>query len=84
MSCYRLIGLFILLVSGFVTVEAIAAAERPNVILIFADDQGTLDLNCYGSKDLHPPCATIQHVENHSAGGNSGCAWHRGNLSQTA
>ena len=147
MSCYRLIGLFILLVSGFVTVEAIDAAERPNVILIVADDQGTLDLNCYGSKDLHPPnlddlarrgvrftqfyvgspvcspsraalltgryphraalkrlpddllerlevpilaeqphppCATIQHVENHSAGGNSGCAWHRGNLSQTA
>ncbi len=29
--------------------------SRPNVILIFTDDQGTLDLNCYGSKDLHTP-----------------------------
>ena len=27
----------------------------PNVILIFTDDQGTLDLNCYGSKDLFTP-----------------------------
>ena len=36
--------------------QAAAAPEhRPNVILIFADDQGTLDLNCYGSKDLHTP-----------------------------
>lgn len=32
-----------------------ADAARPNVILIFADDQGTLDLNCYGSKDLYTP-----------------------------
>ena len=30
--------------------------KRPtNVLLIFTDDQGTLDLNCYGSKDLHTP-----------------------------
>jgi len=29
--------------------------RRPNVIVIFTDDQGTLDLNCYGSKDLHTP-----------------------------
>ncbi len=29
--------------------------RRPNVILIFSDDQGTLDLNCYGSKDLVTP-----------------------------
>ena len=28
------------------------AAERPNVLLIFADDQGTVDLGCYGSEDL--------------------------------
>ena len=33
-----------------------AKAERkPNVILIFTDDQGTLDVNCYGSKDLYTP-----------------------------
>ena len=32
-----------------------SAADRPNVILIYTDDQGSLDLNCYGSKDLHTP-----------------------------
>jgi len=29
--------------------------ERPNVILIYSDDQGTIDLNCYGAKDLYTP-----------------------------
>jgi arylsulfatase A-like enzyme len=28
------------------------AAERPNVVLILTDDQGTIDLNCYGAHDL--------------------------------
>lgn len=28
---------------------------RPNVLLIFTDDQGTLDANCYGSRDLYTP-----------------------------
>ena len=32
-----------------------SAAQPPNVIIIMADDQGTLDLGCYGSKDLHTP-----------------------------
>ena len=27
----------------------------PNVVLIFADDQGTVDANCYGSSDLYTP-----------------------------
>jgi arylsulfatase A-like enzyme len=31
------------------------AQERPNVILIYSDDQGAIDLNCYGSKDLETP-----------------------------
>lgn len=35
--------------------EAKEASRPPNVVLIFSDDQGTLDLNCYGSKDLHTP-----------------------------
>ncbi len=30
-------------------------AAPPNVILFFTDDQGTLDANCYGSKDLFTP-----------------------------
>ena len=33
----------------------LGAQERPNVIVIMTDDQGTLDLNCYGAKDLYTP-----------------------------
>ncbi len=29
--------------------------ERPNVLLILTDDQGTLDVHCYGSRDLFTP-----------------------------
>jgi arylsulfatase A-like enzyme len=37
-------------------ITAATAAERPpNVILIYTDDQGTVDLNCYGAKDLITP-----------------------------
>ena len=32
-----------------------AQKRRPNVVLIFADDQGTVDANCYGSSDLYTP-----------------------------
>lgn len=28
---------------------------KPNVIVIYTDDQGSLDLGCYGSTDLHTP-----------------------------
>ena len=31
------------------------AKRRPNVILIFTDDQGSIDVNCYGAKDLITP-----------------------------
>ncbi len=29
------------------------SSRRPNVVLIFTDDQGSIDLNCYGAKDLY-------------------------------
>ncbi|MBA7577611.1 N-acetylgalactosamine-6-O-sulfatase [subsurface metagenome] len=29
--------------------------NKPNVILILTDDQGSMDLNCYGAKDLQTP-----------------------------
>ncbi len=32
-----------------------AASPRPNVIVIMADDQGSVDLGSYGSADLHTP-----------------------------
>src|ERR1700761_2016925 len=31
------------------------AAKRPNVIVIYTDDQGYADVNIYGSKDLYTP-----------------------------
>ena len=30
-------------------------ARQPNVILIYTDDQGTIDANCYGAEDLITP-----------------------------
>ena len=36
-------------------VRAQATPERPNVIVIFTDDQGTLDTGLYGSEDLATP-----------------------------
>jgi arylsulfatase A-like enzyme len=35
--------------------RASAQVQRPNVVLIFADDQGSVDINCYGAKDLITP-----------------------------
>ena len=32
-----------------------AVKRRPNVLIFYTDDQGTLDVNCYGSKDLYTP-----------------------------
>lgn len=31
------------------------AKRRPNVVVFYTDDQGTLDVNCFGSKDLYTP-----------------------------
>ncbi|MDA9858471.1 sulfatase-like hydrolase/transferase [Rubripirellula sp.] len=38
-----------------VMLGSVATAERPNVVVIYSDDQGSLDLNCYGSSDLVTP-----------------------------
>ena len=37
------------------TVLSAAESRQPNVVIIFTDDQGTLDMGCYGSQDLHTP-----------------------------
>jgi arylsulfatase A-like enzyme len=41
---------FVLLIAGISY-----AAEKPNVIVIYTDDQGSVDLNIYGAKDLVTP-----------------------------
>lgn len=35
--------------------EGVIAVKRPNVLIIYTDDQGSLDMNIYGAKDLHTP-----------------------------
>jgi arylsulfatase A len=40
---------------GYAQTKAGQAKKKPNVIVIYSDDQGTLDLNIYGSKDLETP-----------------------------
>ena len=47
-----LIGIAFLL---HISASGIFAADKPNVVIFFTDDQGTLDVNCYGAKDLHTP-----------------------------
>lgn len=32
-----------------------AAQQKPNIVILFTDDQGTLDANCFGSTDLVTP-----------------------------
>ena len=39
----------------FILTSSLLAAKKPNVIIIFTDDQGTLDMNAYGAKDLKTP-----------------------------
>lgn len=46
------IAFIALLFLGFTPIKA---QKRPNVILIYSDDQGAINLNCYGSKDLETP-----------------------------
>lgn len=37
------------------TCALVHAQQKPNVIVIYTDDQGSVDLNCYGSGDLVTP-----------------------------
>ena len=39
----------------FVLCLSAVNAKPPNVVILFTDDQGTIDANCYGSKDLITP-----------------------------
>ena len=46
--------LVVLLLSTF-AMSSVLAAETPNVIIVFADDQGYQDLGCFGSPDIKTP-----------------------------
>lgn len=47
-------GLFLLPLLG-IAQTSLSAKEKPNVIVILTDDQGSMDLNAYGAKDLYTP-----------------------------
>jgi len=53
-QCHQWLVKFIISALLFMA-GSISAAERPNVVIFFTDDQGTLDVNCYGATDLHTP-----------------------------
>lgn len=48
-------GAAALLAGGALAAPAAKAAERPNVIVIFADDLGNADLGCQGATDIKTP-----------------------------
>jgi hypothetical protein len=51
---------------GSISFSVFAAnVSKPNVVLIYTDDQGSLDLNCYGSKD--PDTPHLDQLASHGA-----------------
>ena len=59
-------------------IGAAGYAAKPNVVIFYTDDQGTLDAGCYGPKDLHTPAIDriaavliLQSFLDHRAGGQS-------------
>jgi arylsulfatase A-like enzyme len=57
----RLVFLFLNLALGWALLVLAASCDRPgdqkspNIVLLFTDDQGTLDAACYGAGDLYTP-----------------------------
>ena len=48
--------LYLLLTTGLLLAAGThAEARRPNVIVIFTDDQGSVDAGCYGTRDIQTP-----------------------------
>ncbi len=53
--CIIAISLLLMAWSGFLHTNLLAQSNQPNIIMILTDDQGSIDLNCYGAKDLYTP-----------------------------
>lgn len=53
--CLKTIFLLGLIVVPTISSQAAIPTAPPNVLVIYTDDQGTLDANCYGSEDLITP-----------------------------
>ena len=53
-DCVERLGLALFLVFALSPCHA-RHKEKPNVIIFLTDDQGTLDVGCYGSGDLYTP-----------------------------
>ncbi len=52
----RQVLLILVIIAGFnYSYAAGKKDKRPNVIIILTDDQGTIDMNCYGANDLYTP-----------------------------
>ena len=47
--------LAVLLMAVVFSMSPLFGAQKPNVVILYTDDQGTLDANCYGSTDLKTP-----------------------------
>src|SRR5215813_2546701 len=51
----RVISFGVALAAALLAWECVSAADKPNFVLIFADDLGISDLSCYGRRDQPTP-----------------------------